>query len=81
MDLIMRFARRILRSLGTGPRLCLRNGSPDGPDRDAEHPGTLGLALTASEQSPQVGDDRAVHQRRQADGEGDAAELPSVPVE
>jgi len=43
MDLIMRFARRILRSLGIGPRLCLRNGSPDGADGDAEHPGTLGL--------------------------------------
>jgi hypothetical protein len=47
MDLIMRFARRILRSLGTGPRLHLRNGPPDGADRDAEDPGTLGLALSA----------------------------------
>ena len=55
--------------------------SPDGEDRDAEHRGTLGFPLTASEQSLQAGDGRAVDQRRQAGSEDDAAELPPVPIE
>jgi hypothetical protein len=50
MDLIMRFARRILRSFGTDPRLHLRNGSPDGADGNPENSRALCLALAPGEQ-------------------------------